>query len=187
MRAPRALIVDQLRNMEIGDSTAFVREVRELPVPSNDASRFTQLIGGYALRARPGCSWGYESFAGLSTAGRVLTGAIVSLRKITAELEPLVAWRVAGEWYVNKLSAEKNAKAGDAKLEAVAIPTTPAALVALLTEARAEVKAEMKAESDAHLRAELSTVRQELATATRLLSRYKRHVSSLNELSEDES
>ena len=167
--------------MQVGDSTCFVRAVSELPVRTNEISRYSQLIGGYALHARPGCSWGYEGFTCISTIGRILIGTIVTLKEAAAELPPLCAWRVAGEWYVNKTSAEKHAQSTDVKLEAVPLPATPAALVALLsTESKAG-----SAES-AQLRADLDAVRQELASANRLLGRYKRHISSFRELDQDQ-
>jgi len=174
--------------MHVGDSTCFVRAVSELPVRSNEISRYSQLIGGYALHARPGCSWGYEGFTCISTIGRILVGTIVSLKEAAAELPSLCAWRVAGEWYVNKTSAEKHAQATDVELEAVPLPTAPAALVALLSNVRSQALAEARTGSaeSAQLRADLDAVRQELASANRLLGRYKRHISSLRELDQDQ-
>lgn len=70
----------QLRAVAVGDSLTVTKAVTELPVAPNAMSKYSLLISGYAHRARPGCSWTYETFSCVTSRGRVLVGCVITLQ-----------------------------------------------------------------------------------------------------------
>jgi hypothetical protein len=73
-----------LRVMKPGQSVTFTKELKKLPV-GRAPGKFSQDLGGYALRGRPGCKWSYETFSAITAKGRVIIGCIMTLEQAEPE------------------------------------------------------------------------------------------------------
>lgn len=81
---PHGSLIAQLRAMRPGQSVTFTKELKKLPVGRAPAA-YSQLLGGYALRGRPGCSWSYETFTAITSRGRIIVGCVMTLVKAERE------------------------------------------------------------------------------------------------------
>lgn len=81
---PHGSLIAQLRAMRPGQSVTFTKELTKLPVGRAPAA-YSQLLGGYALRGRPGCSWSYETFTAITSRGRLIVGCVMTLIKAERE------------------------------------------------------------------------------------------------------
>ena len=176
-------VADQLVVLSEGQSITFVRELTELPVRSNAVSVYQQLIGGYALRARPGCQWSYEGFSCLARSGRALLGCTITLVKAEKDkpaTNSMRLWKVADEWYGTEGPAQKNATALSVPAEAVDIRVTAGTVAQLLNKVTTEA-ARRSTQSEARAqRAE-----QELADLRKRLAGFKRLGRLASDLSDD--
>jgi hypothetical protein len=132
-----------LRALKPGQSVTFTRELKRGPISTRAQSDFSQTVGGYGLRLRPGCEWSYESFSTITTRGRILIGCIMTLTK--AEDSPpqddtktASLWRVqvplaSADWLASKGPADKRARALNTTAAQVEVPLSPAALAKFLT------------------------------------------------------